>query len=451
MTTVALLLALLPQQTTDVPALTADETAAMSVITEQNVLGTVSFLASDEMAGRDTPSPELNIASAYVAARFRAAGLEGLGPKGSFYQETTLDTYKAPTGATFQSADTELKCYGALFGGATEFTYEGEVPKVVNRQKVDGPVWMPAPQLRPGMPPSFLPRLVSRSAAAFKRSGATALVVVVAGDSPLIGAVQQNQQQPNVQSASLPIIVVSAEPTGVCKMSVPARVSEPAIVRNVIAIRRGSDPQLSKQAIVVTAHLDHIGRAKGEDKVNNGADDDATGVTAVLTLAEAYAALKTPPKRSTIFMTFWGEEKGLLGSKYFVESPLWPLENIVANINLEMLGRPEPGADLKAWMSGWKKSDLGELMAKGASRAGITIFEHPRHSAPLYRASDNYSFVRGGVIGHSFSAGSLHQDYHKPTDEWQKLKIPHMTKVIQGLFAGTLPLAHGEMTPKKTE
>ncbi|MFK7818995.1 MAG: M28 family peptidase [Planctomycetaceae bacterium] len=449
MTALAILLTALPLQAGDVPALTADETAAMSVITEQNVLGTVSFLASDEMAGRDTPSPELNIASAYVASRFRAAGLEGLGPAGSFYQETTLDTFKAPTGATVQAADAKLKCYGALYGGREEFTFEGDIPKVVNNKKVNGPVWMPAPQLRPGMPPSFLPRLVSRSALAFKRLGATALVVVVEPESPLVGAVAQYQQQPTMRSAPLPIVVVSAEPKGVCKVSVPARVAEPAVVRNVIAVRRGSDPEMAKQAIVITAHLDHIGRAKGEDKVNNGADDDATGVTAVLTLAEAYAAMKEAPKRSVIFMTFWGEEKGLLGSKYFVESPLWPLENIVANLNFEMLGRPEEGADHKAWMSGWKKSDLGELMAKGAARAGITVFEHPRHSAPLYRASDNFSFVRAGVIGHSFSAGSLHQDYHQPSDEWEKLKIPHMTKVIQGLFAGSLPIAHGEMTPQK--
>lgn len=449
MTLIALLLAAIPQSS-DVPALTADETAAMETITESKVLGTVSFLASDEMAGRDTPSKELNIAEAYVASRFRAAGLEGLGPDGSFFQTNTLPTYQAPAGATF-SAEGEVTCFGAMYGGEEAFEFEGEIPKVENRKKVDGPVWMPEPQLRPGMPPGFLPRMIGRSAGFFTRNGATALVVVVREDSPLIGMAEEYRNKAVMGSVSIPVVLVSAEPTGQCKLKVPARKQVDAIVRNVIAVRRGSDPELAKQAVVFTAHLDHIGRATGRDTVNNGADDDATGVTAVLSLAEAYASLKTAPKRSTVFMTFWGEEKGLLGSKYFCEHPLWPLTDIVANVNIEMVGRPEDGADNKSWMTGWNQSDLGLLMAKASPRAGVTIFEHKQFSKMLYNASDNASFVKVGVIAHSFSAGSLHGDYHKPTDEWQKLKIPHMTTVIKGLFAGSLPIAHGDMTPKKAE
>ncbi len=445
----SLILVLAAFQAADVPALTPDETSAMQTITESKVLSTVSFLASDEMAGRDTPSPELTIAEAYVASRFRGAGLEGLGPKGSFFQDATLDTYRAPTGATFAADGADVKCYGAMFGGDEAFEFSGEIPKVENRARVNGPVWMPAPQLRPGMPGNFLPMMVARSASAFKRNGATAILVVVDADSPLIGVMKKNQSVASRSSAALPVVLVSAPPAGSCKLSVPAQMKEKAVVRNVIAVRRGSDAEMSKQAILFTAHLDHIGRASGADKVNNGADDDATGVTGVLAVADAYGAMKQAPKRSVIFMTFWGEEQGLLGSKYFAATPLWPLTYIKANINLEMLGRPEPNADHKTWMTGWDQSNLGELMAKGAQRAGVTVFNHPRHSARLYRASDNYSFVAKGVIGHSFSAGSLHQDYHQPSDEWQKLKVPHMTKVIQGLFAGSLPIAHGQLTPKR--
>ena len=96
------------------------------------------------------------------------------------------------------------------------------------------------------------------------------------------------------------------------------------------------------------------------------------------------------------------------------------------------------------------KSDLSELMSVGAKKVGVLIFQHPTFSGDmLYRASDNAPFVDKGVIAHSFSAGSLHEDYHKPGDEWQKLELKHMTKVIQGLFAGSLPFANGEFTPKK--
>ena len=219
----------------------------------------------------------------------------------------------------------------------------------------------------------------------------------------------------------------------------------------MIGVLRGSDPELAKQAIIFTAHLDHIGIANTTgDTINNGADDDASGVTAVLTLADAYTALPTKPKRSVIFMTFWGEEKGLLGSRHYTNDPTWPLTDTIANLNLEMLGRPEPGAHGKVWMTGWDQSDLGTLLKQGAQQAGVLVFEHPKFSGFLYRQSDNWSFVEKGVVAHSFSAGSLHSDYHKPTDEWERLRLDHMTKVIQGLFVGSLPLANGEVTPKKS-
>jgi Zn-dependent M28 family amino/carboxypeptidase len=203
--------------------------------------------------------------------------------------------------------------------------------------------------------------------------------------------------------------------------------------------------------VIVSAHLDHIGRASvGPDRINNGADDNASGVTGVLLMADAFAQLKQRPRRSILFMTFWGEEKGLLGSKYFVQHPLWPLDRIVANINLEMIGRPETGAESKAWMTGWEHSNLGLLMAVGAKRAEVEIFDHKKFGKMLYRASDNFPFVQSGVIAHSFSAGSLHSDYHQPGDEWEKLDLPHMTRIIRGLVAATLPIANGDLTPHVT-
>ena len=279
-------------------------------------------------------------------------------------------------------------------------------------------------------------------------------MVRVADDSILYDAVTTLQQQP----VSIPmqfepqcaIVLVSKTQAleGEITVEVPANVRQAIPVHNVVGVLRGSDPDAAKQAVIISAHLDHIGPANlGEDKVHNGADDNASGVTAVLTLADAIAALKDRPRRSVIFMTFWGEEKGLLGSKYFGEHPLWNLDDVVCNINLEMIGRPEENADGKAWGTGWPHSTLGPQMAAGAKRADVTIFHHEKFSEMLYTRSDNASFVAKGVIAHSFSAGSLHSDYHQPSDEVEKLNLPHMTKIIQGLLAGTLPIARGELTP----
>ena len=100
-------------------------------------------------------------------------------------------------------------------------------------------------------------------------------------------------------------------------------------------------------------------------------------------------------------------------------------------------------------MTGWQESDLGTIMRDSASRWGTEIFEHPKFSSMLYRASDNWSFVQRGVVAHSFSAGSLHPDYHQPDDEWDRLEIPHMTQVIRGLMLGSLPLIDGSAKPKQ--
>lgn len=457
MTSLTIVLALLALQADELPALSPDEVAASKTITEGKLLSTVSFLASDEMAGRDTPSPELNIAAAYVAARMRGAGLEGAGEDGSFYQETTVDTVRAPQGVVFET-QSDAVSFGLMFGASEAVSFEGEIAPVASDAKYSGPVWMKAPPPRGNDPRAAMGAVFSivRSAANLRRSGATAIVVVTTEDSAFVARAKAYQGREQMVgrrgiSSVLPILLVSKPPSGTSQLVMPAQEKAKATVRNVIGVLKGSDPELSKEAVLFSAHLDHIGRAAGADPVNNGADDDATGVTATLALADAFGFMKTPPKRSVIFMTFWGEEKGMMGSRYYADHPLWPLDKTVANINIEMVGRPESGAEGTAWMTGWEHSDLGSIMARGAKRVGVRVFNHEKFSKMLYRASDNISFVKVGVIAHSFSAGSLHSDYHQPGDEWQKLQIPHMTKVVRGLFAGSLPIAQGQLTPKKPQ
>lgn len=277
----------------------------------------------------------------------------------------------------------------------------------------------------------------------------------ISEDNELIQLAREFQAKPRSESArerfAIPVVLVPQSSLSVTsiQLNVPAAIVSESPMRNVIGLMEGTDPELSKEAILFSAHLDHLGAKPGVgDGVFNGADDDASGVTAVVTLADAFAKMPRP-KRSLLFMTFWGEESGLLGSKQFVETPAWPLDMIRANVNIEMIGRPEPGAQNKIWMTGWQESDLGLVMNKASQSFGVEIFDHPKFSAMLYKQSDNWSFAQKGVIAHSFSAGSLHADYHKPDDEWDRLEIPHMTRVIQGLFVGSLPLAYGQATPSK--
>lgn len=437
------------------------EYEALEKVTENSVTGTISFLASDEMAGRGTPSKEFTIATAYVASRFRSAGTKGLGKDGSYYLESFVDTVRTPdSGSVFEVSTGPAPAISLFNAATTPFEFEGKIPLIDKDGALPGDkpgpaavAWEDSPEARPGATASLL----RRRAVAFAGKNVTALLVIVPAQSELWKVARQLRQEARPDNArgriDIPVLLV-AEKTwndeSVCKLKVPQQLKEKASVRNVVAFIEGSDPELSKEAIFYSAHLDHLGgNGTGEDKVFNGADDDASGVTAVVTLADAFSALEPRAKRSVVFMTFWGEEQGMLGSKQLVEDSPWPLDKLVAGINIEMIGRPEDGARNKIWMTGWNESDLGPLVAAGARRVGVENFEHPTLSQRLYGSSDNISFVNKGVIAHSFSGGSLHSDYHQPSDEWQRLDLPHMTQVIRGLYAGSLPIAQGIFTPVK--
>src|SRR5438128_3276063 len=160
-----------------------------------------------------------------------------------------------------------------------------------------------------------------------------------------------------------------------------------AITTNVVGIIRGSDAELSKETILLSAHLDHLGVREGMpgDNIFNGADDDASGVTAVLELAEALA--KGPhPKRTVVFALFGSEEIGGYGARYFQEHPPMPVESFVANLEFEMIGRPDAAAPHTLWLTGYERSDLGAQLAAHGAR--LVADPHPEQN--FFRRSDNY-------------------------------------------------------------
>ena len=443
----------------------ADATSAQVVglneITEGKVTATISFLASDELAGRATGSDEFNIAARYVASRFRGAGLDGNLADGDYFHVTKKPMTQTPNSPVkLTNVDSKpLEQFGLLAAGSEVVTYAG------NLKPIDLTSELPKSGLDAvvgGILTTNLkgPRMVSqivRLTSTLHDAGAKALLLGISNDSELIQPAREYQEKPRSESTrgrfALPVILVpeSTLASTTVQLEVPATILSESPMKNVIGLLEGTDPELSKEAILFSAHLDHLGaKPSAGDGIFNGADDDASGVTAVVMLADAFAKMQRP-KRSLLFMTFWGEESGLLGSKQFVETPAWPLDKIRANVNIEMIGRPEAGARNKIWMTGWQESDLGVVMNKASLPFGVEIFDHPKFSAMLYRQSDNWSFAQKGVIAHSFSAGSLHSDYHQPDDEWERLEIPHMTRVIQGLFVASLPIAYGESTPNKTK
>src|SRR5256714_13482517 len=219
-----------------------------------------------------------------------------------------------------------------------------------------------------------------------------------------------------------------------------------ATTTNCLGIIRGSDPKLSKETILLSAHLDHLGARPGipGDNIFNGADDDASGVTAVLELAEAIA--KGPkPKRTVVFALFGSEEIGGYGARYFQEHPPVPVESFVANLEFEMIGRPDSAvASHTLWLTGYERSDLGAQLAAHGAR--LVADPHPEQH--FFQRSDNYVLARKGIIAHTVSSYGLHRDYHRPSDDLAHIDFAHMTEAIASMVGPVEWLVNTDFKPQ---
>jgi hypothetical protein len=264
---------------------------------------------------------------------------------------------------------------------------------------------------------------------------------------------------------------------------------------NVIGMIPGSDPALRDEVVLVTAHYDHVGTsapmdpdsvrlhrrllaarprvqaAPGQspappaplsaaelaelrrlrdsvaalrpprlDSVFNGADDDASGTVALIEIARQLAR-GPAPRRTVIFAAMTGEERGLLGTNWYLAHPVAPLERTVANLNVEMIARPDSlaGGPGRAWLTGYERSTMGDVLRD----EGIPIVPDPRPAQNFFQRSDNYAFARRGIPAHTLSSFGLHEDYHTHTDEADRVDVAHMTRVIDAAARAVRLLADG--------
>jgi Zn-dependent M28 family amino/carboxypeptidase len=208
---------------------------------------------------------------------------------------------------------------------------------------------------------------------------------------------------------------------------------------NAIGYLPGTDPNAG--VLLISAHLDHLGLVDGT--IMPGANDDASGTTAVLELAHALAA-GPPTRRSILFVCYGAEEIGELGSRYFGEHPPVPLSSIVANLELEMIGSQDPKLPTGyMMMTGFDRSDFGQILrSKGALVTG-----DPYPEQHFFQRSDNYSLALKGIVAHTVSGWAVVPTYHKPTDTIEALNIPFMTRAIQSLIEPLRFVANGNETP----
>jgi Zn-dependent M28 family amino/carboxypeptidase len=253
--------------------------------------------------------------------------------------------------------------------------------------------------------------------------------------------------------------LIHAAKAGPLRATLSLRLPQPterqADLRNVAGVLPGSDPALRDTYVLVTAHYDHLGKkTEGEgDLIFNGANDDASGVASVIEIASALSAARPAPRRSVLFMAYFGEEEGLLGSRYYGRHPLVPLKQTVANLNLEHLGRTDgdghgPGT---ATMTGFGYSDITTAFKMAGEATGVKIYRPESDGDDFFARSDNQSLADRGVPDTTILTTFEFPDYHKVEDEWNKLDYPNLEKVDRAIALTVMMIADDPQAPRWNE
>ena len=225
-------------------------------------------------------------------------------------------------------------------------------------------------------------------------------------------------------------------------------VDDQATATNVVAVLRGSDEKLAAEAIVYSAHMDHVGMRMDGD-VFNGADDNASGSAGLLAIAAAYAKSETRPKRSILFLSVSGEELGLWGSAYYADNPTWPADHIVANINTDMIGRsgPESGPT-QVTVTPSNRHAMFSTLVRDAAGLGEQLGLSFESGDKYYMRSDHYNFAKKGIPVVFFCNGE-HEDYHQVSDTADKLDGEKMERIARLAFWTGWNAANADERPSK--
>ena len=449
---------------------TAQQMAAH--LTADHLKADVSFLASDTLQGRGTPSPGLDVAAEFIASQFRRAGLEPVGDDG-YFQTATFESAMPNTEGlelTLEMGESLVKADKASItlqeAVACDLNHT-PVVKVMVKDAADLDALTVAQVKGNVLLIEFLESSPAVMAAARRVPAAAAkleaaLVVMVRGSGPMpMRGGSARLRDAAAATSKVPVLVVTdpAVRSAVASMkqaTLSAHIAAPATttvkLRNVVGLLQGSDPALKDTYVIVTGHYDHLGvRGSGPgDHIYNGANDDASGTSSVIEIAAALAEMPARPRRSILFMTLFGEEVGGLGSRYYCSHPIFPADHTVADINLEQLGRTDDteGPTPRQFnLTGFDYTNIATILSAAGDEVGIKVVKHEKNSDAFFTRSDNASFAEIGIPDTTLSVSYVYPDYHQPGDEWQKLDYDNMAKVDVAIGVGLLKIANSAEPP----
>ena len=417
-------------------------------VSETSVRSHMEFFASDALNGRASGSRDEWITATYIGSHLRRLGIEPLGDNGGYVQKVTIERSEVTGEPIVSIGSTRLthgkgvyiaQITGSRISGPLQHYRDGEPVKK------GAALLLPKDATVPAAATSEASMIISLETepARTRRTAAGATV------RPL--TIQHIAGTPAravmaLDTDSYPAVDKLADGTEIA-ISAEAKPATNTYTWNALGQLKGSSR--AGEVILLTAHLDHLGNgrgtpAAGADNIYNGADDDASGSVAVLELAETLARDQRP-ERTVMFAWFGSEEAGGFGARHFIDAPPVPLTSIVANLEFEMIGRPDPKVPAHTlWLTGYERSNLGPELA----RRGAQIVQDPHPDQKFFERSDNIQLARRGVIAQTVSSYGLHKEYHTPADEIQFVDFAHMTESIRSMIKPIRWLINSSFRPE---
>ena len=392
----------------------------------------ISVLADDDMRGRRAFTEDAERAAAFLAREFEAAGLEPLGGLQSYLQHFAV--------YSLQTESSRVVVDGVTLGADQVMVRAAEAS--LSWSTGDAPVVVVGPEDSPQE--KVFPLL---------QGGGNALVLMhpqhqgmFTNLARFFGGASRSLEAGAGGALVLALVDASADATYEVEVSATIR-EEPLM--NVVGMIPG---RRNDEFVLFSAHYDHIGIRPpvDGDSIANGANDDASGTTAVVILAR-YFAQRGTPERTLLFAAFTAEEGGGYGSRYF-STQLDP-DQVVAMFNIEMIGKPAVEGPNTAWITGFERSSFGELLQEAVAGTEYSFYPDPYPDQNLFYRSDNATLARLGVPAHSISTTPIDvdRDYHRVSDHVETLDMAHLTNTIRAIAMGAERIVVGDATPTRVD
>ncbi len=398
------------------------------VINVSEVTRIETALAADDMRGRRTFTPDIDKAADFIAAEFKKAGLQPMKNSGSFRQEFAMVRTKFISAvAQFDGNNIEQKNIIAV-------TCQPQLTIDNNS----------------GYEKAFIKAGANLQTEARKliRNNKNLLVLVDKSFANNFGNLARLKSSMFKTNTNVVFVLADTDPAA-WSIEAVHEVTEQKMA-NVVGMIPGKSKK--DEYVVFSGHYDHLGVGKpvNGDSIYNGANDDAAGTTAVIMLAKYFAAAKNN-ERTVVFAAFTAEEIGGFGSQYFSRQ-LDP-EKVMAMFNIEMIGTESKWGKNSAYITGYEKTDMGELLAKDLQGTEFTFYPDPYPAQQLFYRSDNATLARLGVPAHTISTSKMDIEphYHKLTDHVETLDLGNMTMVIKAIALSSKSIVAGRATPSRVK